>query len=100
MVKKLSYKNIQRLVEYSKYETSFEFIQVCKNCNHLYGEHFGRNCCDGKKTLFSVNKHLTKASMGFYKTVLKGKLKNTYISEQEALEYGIRTKSQDHIWKI
>lgn len=79
MVKKLSYKNIQRLIEYSKNETSFEFIQVCKNCNHLYGEHFGRSCHNGGKTLFSADEHLTQAALGFYKTILKGKLKNIYI---------------------
>jgi ribosomal protein L32 len=100
MVKRLSKKTVKSIIEYADDGLSISYLSVCKNCGKLRGEHYGMNCKNAGTTLFSKDKYLTEAATGFYKTILKGKLKNTYISEQEAFEYGIRPKSQDSVWKI
>ena len=91
MVKQLSKKTVKTIIKYADFGLSISYLSVCRNCGKLRGEHYGMNCKTAGTTLFSKDKYLTQAATGFYKTLLRGS--NTYISEQEAFEYGIRTKS-------
>jgi hypothetical protein len=87
MVKELSDINIKTIVDYSYGTSTADHLSICRNCGRLFGEHYGRGCPNGGKTLFSNDEYLTKAAIALFETLLKGRIG------------GVRQKSKNHLRK-